>query len=1316
MVPYALMKQQFFGQALRADDVVRLPSEAGASALVRLAGALISRGIEERVGKYAVPEITERPSVPDGGVDAEYTTPENLPGHETGGLIGPGRTVFQFKFRDATRADRRAILRELSRCLRDEFRRVAPTCDRYVLMTNLDLSGAERKKLREAALVSWPAFTGKPLVIWGAADIAQALNSAPHLRHLFFADSGLCTLDFAATELRSAYATVGWAAFANRDHERAAIVEFVGDVRARVLEVIGPAYSGKTRLVIEALQPYGSRVVWASSPDSVSLGLFRDLDQSDDSYVLVVDRCDAPALPRILDFAREQRHLKTVVIRTGAGHEDASGALTVGPLPDAHAFRLIPEIAPELPFLQQSWVEEAAGGIPGLLVHLAALLRGQPATFHGATDIRRQRNRLVESRYLSALSAEARRVLAVASLVPVLGVEGQVAGEVEVVSKALDVPIEEVRARLPDLERAGLVRRRGRFIEVVPPLLAEHVLSQALERPEHRLILARLCLAVDGAVFRRFLERFRNVPSDAVRSAIAEVMSPGGWINDLDSLVRHAETLEALAPAAPQAALASIERGLEDRAAEELHDSVKERARRSLVGCLEHLALRAEFFLRATRLLFRLAEAENETWGHNATGVVTSLFHWQHPEVSATLVERLAALREASEQPRRLAVVARACEAAFKERTGIGLHHAKGPALPEVPYRPETREEVRRYGEGILSVLRTLARAPDSAVSNAAAEGLLRSLRPFVRISMTDTGFHALGKHAIEAVQGLGERAESARLRSRALTQLELTEAGLPSAPDQGDRVVQEALELVRSALARLSGEADGSLRARLWRWIGPRSWRLEAIDEDGSEVPARVEGLAGEISRDPEIFLTHLDWLLSDEAEHRIAFFQALGREDKGGGLLGALISRAGAPAWAAAFTAYMVGWAQRDASAAEAALDGLGGGSDGGGALGVLQATCAVASPETVADGLLRLLHGGSLPRHEFARTVAHSLAWERVTEDDVQRVIEAMDDGTVPVRAVLLWPFVLRLLRGAPVTGALREQAWRVIESTVGAPSPVVGRSWDSLAAKLGKDEPVRLLGVVERFVGSRRDEQVSIDDEIPLVWGVLKAKAPSEFVGMLLRLVVQPHTNYSIDWELGRAIDPLRDRDVLLGFVRDAGVEGARLIAANLDPDEPGFWPLAADLLAASGYDERVDSRLVAQLGSGSWSGSPVGMIERRIEGAKSLLSHEDAKLVTWARQALAGLEDWRQRALGEDREEWIWDYRIGRAALQEMLERRDSPERLWAIGRLLEDAPLERVRELLTRTDVLEALPKLQHIDEATRTKWELWARSGSDSR
>jgi len=58
----------------------------------------------------------------------------------------------------------------------------------------------------------------------------------------------------------------------------------------------------------------------------------------------------------------------------------------------------------------------------------------------------------------------------------------------------------------------------------------------------------------------------------------------------------------------------------------------------------------------------------------------------------------------------------------------------------------------------------------------------------------------------------------------------------------------------------------------------------------------------------------------------------------------------------------------------------------------------------------------------------------------------------------------------------------------------------------------------------------------------------------------------------------------------------------------------------------------------------------------------------------------------------------------------MLKQKDSPERLWAIGRLLKDAPPKRVLELLTLDEILDALLKIQDLDDRTRRTWEGYAR------
>jgi hypothetical protein len=185
------MRKAVFGQTVTVPDIERLPADTGPTDFVRLCMALIGNALADHVGTFTVPEISERITVPDGGVDAEYTTPSALSVPETGGLIGPGRTVFQFKYRDVSATTKSVIVQNLLRQLRREFPRVAPQCDRYVLLTNVHLSGVQPRRLRDALVESDPAFEGKPIVIWGATEIALSLNLTSDLRNLFFSQGSV---------------------------------------------------------------------------------------------------------------------------------------------------------------------------------------------------------------------------------------------------------------------------------------------------------------------------------------------------------------------------------------------------------------------------------------------------------------------------------------------------------------------------------------------------------------------------------------------------------------------------------------------------------------------------------------------------------------------------------------------------------------------------------------------------------------------------------------------------------------------------------------------------------------------------------------------------------------------------------------------------------------------------------------------------------------------------------------------------------------------------------------------------------------------
>ncbi len=635
------MRKAVFGEPVKAEDVENLPADTGPTAFVRLSGVLIGRALAERFGHSVVPQITERVVVPDRAVDAEYTSRLIEEATEAYGLIGPGRTVFQFKYRDIRAQGRAAAMSNLRGQLRKDFARGGPACDRFVLMTNLHLAGAQPHKLR-AQLESVAALAGKPIVIWGAAEIALRLNQSPPLRHLFFSADGFCTLDVAEEDLKAAYATVGWPPFVGRVQECAAIEEFVKDPAARVMQVVGPRYVGKTRLVIEALKPYGASVLWSSRAEGLLLDHFRDLDTSGEATILVVDRCEPSSTQRILEEAGARRELKTILIREGSLSETGLAKLPVAPFQHDDTGKLVAELLPKTPWLQQSWLRETTGGVPGLIVHVAALLNeARISTTTPPEEVHRRLGELVEQKYLLPLDSDARSALSVAALLPVLGVEGEPGKEADAISQALGLQPEKFSSRLRELESLGLIRSRGRFVEVIPPLLADRVASHALRNPER--VLAQLRVTLDEGAFRRFLQRFRDLPN--AREVTEHLLSPTGWFPDVNALVSGAKHLEILAPAAPGMALRCLERLLGSLQAAALQH-IEGDARRSIVRTLENLALRSVTFIGSARLLLALAEAENERWSNNATGVFLELFHWQHPEVAAPYSHRLAVLQE----------------------------------------------------------------------------------------------------------------------------------------------------------------------------------------------------------------------------------------------------------------------------------------------------------------------------------------------------------------------------------------------------------------------------------------------------------------------------------------------------------------------------------------------------------------------------------------------------------------------------------------------------------------------------------------------
>ena len=792
------MRQKAFGEAVTARDVERLPEDLGPLHFVRACGALIRWALVEHGSASAHLQIAERLTVPDRGADAECTlSPTAI---ETGGLVGPGRTIFQFKYRDVGATNRSAIVSALGARLRAELGRLPADCNRYVLMTNVSLAGTQPTRLRKAIASGAPARSTNPIIVWGAAEIANTLNASPGLRHLFFA---------------------------------------------------------------------------------------------------------------------------------------------VG-----------------------------------------------------------------EERYEVHLGPGARQALQVASLLPLLGVAERAAADVAAVSKALDLDPGVFTAHRFELERIGLLRRRGRFVEVVPPVLAEHLAAQALTNAER--VIAELRLSLSAGRFLAFLHRLSKLRREGVRSAIERLLEE--WCAGFDGLRRNSEVIHTLAPAVPQAAVRCIEDGLRGVSAPTLVETLKGEERRALVWALEDLVFRAETFKRGAGQLLGLAEAENETSANNATGVFVSLFHWRHPEIPVSLSQRLDVLTEgaASGSPARRRLAAAAAGATFKEPEVSRSHHPTGPDPPEPRYRPDTWEDVGRYGLGVLEVLHSLQTDTDAEVRTAAATAVMDVFRPLILVSLrlpesSETALE-LTRTAFAALARVAHGAENARIGEAVATRLELLAESMIAVGVQRPAIAQEVMRTAKG----LEADLTKSFQGRLWRVIGPASWEQRRRWRNGAaERKKAIDEVATEILQDPRypaLLEAHLAWLTGEEARSGSELFRALGARDARRRGLASLITAPLSPFGEQRFSAYMIGWSTCDAEGARGELDRLiASRPDLAGPL--LRAVAAFCRGGDLVKRARHILATGSLARLDFAARLASLLAWDELSAIETEELLTLADDGTPEVRGALL-----------------------------------------------------------------------------------------------------------------------------------------------------------------------------------------------------------------------------------------------------------------------------------------------------------------------
>lgn len=447
--------------------------------------------------------------------------------------------------------------------------------------------------------------------------------------------------------------------------------------------------------------------------------------------------------------------------------------------------------------------------------------------------------------------------------------------------------------------RCGLLRMRlkHKFKYVTPLVLAREVALLLICPPDNdpRSPIGpsiRLHAAKFANTFYEWLDRL-EVSIDGRESAIAAIahevldeLESGADVTVVGRRTLQGAPLRFSVRRAPRRAAAVFRHLVEATSVDALREL--ESVRRDLVWALESLSRRRVGFDDAEAALFRLACAENETYGNNATNIWGSLFLVELNPTYRTFAERLPLLR------------LRCTEGNSATRlVGLsGLHQAisahvvrYGNDADDGPYERPTYQEARDAQIGAWELLLELTNDDSPEVAARARTLAVDHLRDAVRAGVG-------GEVARMLMVRLSRFDAKAMLALR--EKIEHVEAY--------DKKWIEADVSTRSAWTQLkAATAPLSYQERLRQRIG--TWSRGGDEEDEADEAA-VAALASEAIAHPGELIAELPWLDSKVAVRAPLFFIALGKSDVHGAFLNSLLDRARGGKAHDVLSGYLRGW----------------------------------------------------------------------------------------------------------------------------------------------------------------------------------------------------------------------------------------------------------------------------------------------------------------------------------------------------------------------------------------------------------------------
>lgn len=890
---------------VRTEDLIHI--EAG-QAVELFRQLLVIEAIKTGVPITGV-DVPAAINVADGGIDAEVTP--LLGAALPAGLISEGLTRYQIKtgsFSASTPSDIRSLLVQPKFARGDHQRtkdqlqpRVLSCFEKggtfVVVLFGSDLVGTSddhgATQITEFMTAIDPAFARVPVRIIRANQICSAIKLlAPGIamrlnRVQGYDDAVFHDLSFMAESCDLEIDIY------QQTEELTKAAEQITHAADRVngfqhVRVLGDAGAGKTHLIYRALN--------VSQLSGCAL-YCRDPEQALASGPMMVLRAMAPKTTIIL--VADECNLETAEELTALFRRVASKMLlvtadNVDEPTSAHANTQVIDV----PRLEQPVVADIfkGYGIPlDSASWLASLCEGSPRAAHRLGQYIHNNPDQQPSQHLAHLDRLWDRVVCAPhsvdsnegqdrlAVIRTLALFRQIAWEtadgpavqaaVLAALKQLDQAFSPVRlSRSVSELRKRRVLQGPRTLLISPKLLHVAMWKGWFEQYAHMVDVQKLREGLEPRMREHFDAMLMFVKESQAATAWADrLMGEGGMFSSLAGYktASDASLFFAVAQAKPKAALRRFAAALGAETVEDREKFIGD-ARRTAVERLEQLAVPAETFFEAAECLLLLAEAENESWSNNSTGVFISLFGLGYGPVAASElppINKVDYLRKLlhSEVPFRRKIAVQALGKSldpFMSRTSIdeviGLRR-----LPD-RWKPKTYEDLYDAYASHVRLLEEAVGYLPAAEAADAAKGILDHVRTLILIVPLATMILEFLRRTA-AMPGLRERC------------IEVIVATLHYEGKELPEEVKSELEVLRGELT------ESSFSNKLRRHAGMKlvEDHFTTEGEYSDAVGPELIQLAADAVANPDVLAPELTWLVTDAAKNGFQFGQCLGQAD---------------------------------------------------------------------------------------------------------------------------------------------------------------------------------------------------------------------------------------------------------------------------------------------------------------------------------------------------------------------------------------------------------------------------------------------------